>query len=252
MKQLKFTFLFLGVLFASTIFQSCLDDDDDNTYSRRMANALVTVKPAGETWYLQLDDSTILSPENIKKSPYGDKEVRALTNFEYRPADAIADNSIGRSVHIYWIDSILTKQTAPDLGKEENIKKYGNDPVDIIKDWVTIAEDGYLTLRFRTYWGGYQPHLISLVAGVNPEDPYEVELRHNRNGDPQLRLGDALVAFRLQDNLPDTEGKTVKLTIRWNSYDGEKTVQFDYCSRKSIASSQQLNGYDNINSTLIK
>lgn len=37
---------------------------------------------------------------------------------------------------------------------------YGTDPVDMINDWVTIAEDGYLTLRFRTMWGDRsQAHL---------------------------------------------------------------------------------------------
>ena len=46
--------------------------------------------------------------------------------------------------------------------------------------------------------------------------------------------GDALVAFRLSD-LPDTGGKTVKLTLKYKSFTGEKKVQFDYCSRKPTA-----------------
>lgn len=252
MKHIKLALIALGVLFGSTVFQSCSDDDDNYYYDYRIPNALVTVKPTESSWILQLDDNNILCPQNVKKSPYGDKEVRALVNFTYLPTDPILDNSMGRSVNINWIDSILTKPTMPNLGEEENIKKYGNDPVDIVRDWVTVAEDGYLTLRFRTTWGGQQAHSINLIAGVNPDDPYEVELRHNRNGDPQYRLGDALVAFRLQDNLPDTNGETVKLTIRWNSSMGEKTVQFDYCSRKSIASSQMLEGYDTNSTAQIK
>ena len=47
---------------------------------------------------------------------------------------------------------------APNLGEEENNRTYGNDPVEILNDWVTIAEDGYLTLRFATRWGNGQPH----------------------------------------------------------------------------------------------
>ena len=35
-----------------------------------------------------------------------------------------------------------------------------------------------------------------------------------RNGDPQNYWRDALVAFNLNGVVPDTEGKTVKLTIR--------------------------------------
>lgn len=248
MKQLKFTLLSLGMLLAATAFQSCLDDDDKHYVGRNLPNALVTVKTMGDSCYLQLDDSTTLYPINIKKLPFGNKEVRALTNF------TITDKTkehYDKVVYVNWIDSILTKQTVPNLGDKENAEKYGNDPVDIVRDWVTIAEDGYLTLRFRTYWGGSKTHTINLVTGVNPNDPYEVELRHNANGDPQLRQGDALVAFDLENNLPDTQNKTVKLTIRWNSYAGEKTVAFDYCSRKTIVSSSLLNGYD-YNSTLIK
>lgn len=31
----------------------------------------------------------------------------------------------------------------------------------------------------------------------------------------------------------DTEGKTVKLKLKWKSFNGEKTAEFDYCTRKS-------------------
>jgi hypothetical protein len=40
-----------------------------------------------------------------------------------------------------------------------------------------------------------------------------------------------------------SEGKTVKLTIRWRSSQGYKKVDFDYCSRKSITSTRMLEGY---------
>ena len=39
-----------------------------------------------------------------------------------------------------------------------------------------------------------------------------------------------MVAFRL-DGLPDTQGETVKLTLRFDSFSGEKTVKFDYRTR---------------------
>ena len=147
-------------------------------------------------------------------------------------------------MHVNWIDSILTKKPAPYLSTPaENDAKYGNDEVDIVRDWVTVAEDGYLTLRFRALWGGQKPHIINLLTGVNPENPYEVELRHNQNGDAKYRVGDALVAFNLNDALPDTNGKTVKLTIRWKSSNGDKKVDFNYCSRKAITNAKQLDGY---------
>lgn len=223
-------FLAVAVVAVSMGFQSCLDDDDNDAYYLRSPNALVTVKKAADgAFFLQLDDKTTLLPTNVKSSPFGDKEVRALTNFS--EVDE-ASGEYTKAVHINWIDSILTKPMAPDLG-EENDEIYGTDPVEIVNDWVTIAEDGYLTLRFRTAWGGSQKHFVNLLLGQNPENPYEVEFRHNAYGDTYGETGDGLVAFKL-DQLPDTEGETVKLKLRWNSFSGEKTAEFDYCTRKSV------------------
>lgn len=219
----------LPLLIVALAFQAC-DDDDEYYYGHYFPNALVTVKHAADrSVYLQLDDSTTLLPVNMPHSPYGDKEVRALVN--YTPLHANS-GIYSQSVQVNWIDSILTKPTVADLGETENDNVYGNDPVEIVNDWVTIAEDGYLTLRFRTRWGGHSTHFVNLVAGQNPDDPYEVEFRHNAYGDTGGLWGDGLVAFRL-DSLPDTQGATVKLTLKWNSFSGEKTAQFDYCTRRA-------------------
>ena len=222
------TLLFVGAIVCTIGLQSCLDDDDNNVYYLRYPNALVTVKGAADdAFFLQLDDKTTLLPTNVKASPFGDKEVRALVNYS-EVNEPSGDYT--KAVHINWIDSILTKPIAPDLG-EENDEVYGTDPVEIVNDWVTIAEDGYLTLRFRTIWGGSKKHFVNLLLGQNPENPYEVEFRHNSYGNMWGELADALVAFDLSD-LPDTQGKTVKLKLKWKSFDGDKSAEFDYCTRK--------------------
>lgn len=209
--------------------QSCLDDDDNN-YELRFPNALVTVKNAADdTFFLQLDEKTTLLPTNLTTSPFGEKEVRALVN--YKEVDK-PSGDYDKSVFVNWIDSILTKPIAPDLG-EENDKVYGTDPVEIVNDWVTIAEDGYLTLRFRTVWGGYKKHFVNLLLAPEEDNPYVVEFRHNAEGDVYGDVSDALVAFKLTD-LPDTEGKTVKLTLKWKSFTGEKSATFDYCTQKAV------------------
>ncbi len=221
--------LSLSCIFAAAIlFWACNDNDDD--WSMYYPNALVTVVPtANDGCFLQLDDNTTLRPVNMQKSPFGKKEVRALTNFSPSKEPAAPYD---RAVYINWIDSILTKdaisvdQMIPDFN-------YGEDPVEIVRDWVTIAEDGYLTLRFRTVWGNIgRAHYVNLITGVNPGNPYEVEFRHNANGDTYGFVRDGIVAFRL-DGLPDTEGKTVKLTLKWRSFSGTKTAQFNYRTRKA-------------------
>lgn len=221
----------MAVIVACSIgLQSCLDDDDNNNYNLRYPNALVTVKGAtNNSFFLQLDDKTTLLPTNVSSSPFGEKEVRALVN--YSEVDEVS-GEYTKAVHINWIDSILTKPIAPDLG-EENDAVYGTDPVEIVNDWVTIAEDGYLTLRFRTVWGGYKKHFVNLLLGQNPDNAYEVEFRHNAYDDVYGREDDGLVAFKL-NGLPDTEGKTVKLKLKWKSFSGEKSAEFDYCTQKSV------------------
>ena len=182
------------------------------------------------SYFLQLDDSTTLLPVNMTSSPFGQKEVRALVNFDETNESS---GIYSKAVNINWIDSILTKPIAPDLGVTSNDSIYGSDPVEIVNDWVTIAEDGYLTLRFRTIWGDRnKAHFVNLLTGKDPENPYEVEFRHNAYGDVYGAYADGLVAFKL-DSLPDTNGKTVKLKLKWKSFDGDKSVEFNYCSRKS-------------------
>ena len=46
-------------------------------------------------------------------------------------------------------------------------------------------------------------------------------------------VGDGLVAFKLV-GLPDTNGKTVPLTLKWKSFSGDKSAVFDYCTQKPL------------------
>lgn len=228
----------VGLLFSSLLFQSCLKNDDNNL-AIYYPNALVTAKHAADsTFYLQLDDETTLLPTNLKKSPFGSKEVRALVNFaEELEVDS---KNYTKAAHIFWIDSILTKPAIAYVDSINYDAIYGKDPVEIVNDWVTIAEDSYLTLRFRTYWGNTQRrHTVNLITGVNEDNPYEVEFRHNAFGDTMGRLGDALVAFSLKD-LPDTNGKTEKLKLTWMSFDRKESIEFDYCTNKKSKGSLVL------------
>ena len=224
MKITKFILAAAGVFMASALFQSCSNDDDNDT-SKLYPNALVTVKPVtNESFYLQLDENTTLFPVNMTASPFGSKEVRALVNYEEVEKPS---NGYSKAVQVNWMDSIRTKDMALNMG-EENNEIYGKDPIEVVNDWVTIAEDGYLTLRFRTIWGDTQkPHVINLLASGNPENPYEIELRHNADGDTEGVWGDGIVAFKL-DKVPSTEGKSVKLKLKWESFSGSKSVEFDY------------------------
>ena len=236
MKWTKLFYSILAIVAAAVCLSACNDNDDYYDWSILYPNALVTVRPAANnTCYLQLDDNTTLRPVNVPKAPFGDREVRALVNMSYVKQPAMPYD---RAVYVNWIDSILTKSAIPMADMDPDFD-YGYDPVEIVRDWVTIAEDGYLTLRFRTVWGANNNmHYVNLITGVNPDNPYEVEFVHNANGDNYGFVRDGLVAFRL-DGLPDTEGKTVKLTLKWQSFSGEKSARFNYCTRKATLPESQ-------------
>ena len=224
------TFQKLLLLTAVAATASCnkIDKGYENTY---YPNMLVTVKTneQGKN-YLQLDDKTTLLPVNVNKTLFGGKQVRALAN-----CTEVKQNSApyNKAVRINWIDSVLTKKPVATLG-EDNDKKYGKDPLEIVDNWVTILEDNYITLCFNAVWGpGRIVHTINLVKGTNP---YELELRHNANGDVSEgqggRMGTGIVAFDLRE-LPKTGTETVKLIIKYKSFRMDKTVQFDYCTDKT-------------------
>ena len=233
------TFLLLLVsLPMAMIFTSCEED----RYVSPLYNGLVTIRyTESEVLYFQLDDVRTLYPVNMNAGKFWDEGQRALVNFYVVDED---DKGFTDAVYVNWIERVLTKAMAESKGVENDVV-YGKDPVEIVRDWVTVVEDGYLTLRFRTYWSGGVTHTVNLLAGVNPANPYEVEFRHNANGDLNYYVEDGLVSFDLS-KLPDTEGRTVKLTLKWMSFSGPKSVEFDYCT--SRASGGRLN-VDNLSVT---
>lgn len=208
--------LLLAVLVLS--FASCSTDTDEHD-ARRIA--LVTVYPqSADGFIMQLDDSTTLEPTNVKSSPFGDKTVRALVSYSYDDATIAAM----RKVSIYRIDSIRTKLPVPTTGTDD-ATTYGDDPIEIVRDWVTVAEDGFLTLRVRTVWGNGKQHVLNLVSGVNKDNVYELTLRHDAKGDTVGHMGDAMIAFNL-NKLWDNPAKDVKVKLNWKSFSGDKSIEF--------------------------
>lgn len=212
------TKLSIILLAAIALFASCGSDDYYDPYR---PTALVTVKPTADSFILQLNDSVRLIPDNMTQSPFGEKEVRALVNYQLQEKTADMQR-----VHIIWIDSIRTKMPVASAGENDK-ELFGDDPVEIMRDWVTCAEDGYLTLRIRTNWGeGNKVHYLNLLTDTNPENPYELELRHDANGDIPLRTADALIAFNLRQLMANAEADTVRFTLRWKSFSGMKKLDF--------------------------
>ena len=231
--SVRTAFKALAAAIAIISLNSCIEGNDYD-YSLLQPSAIVTVKPvtSGETdWhYFQLNDEEKLLPTDWQTLPFGSEEVRAFVNYEKTEFPEGSDpTGYSSAVKVNWIDKILTKNPVDMSASEED---YGTDPVEIYADWMTNVEDGYLTIHFFTNWSDSNiKHELTLLTNVNPDDPYEVRFAHNAHGDGDYYRGDGIVAFRLKD-LPDTNGKTVKLTLKFDSFSGEKTVKFDYRSRE--------------------
>lgn len=215
----------LCLALTAVTFTSC-DMDDDNDYHLVRPTAVVTVYPADDAFTMQLDDETVLIPTNKKVSPFGEKIVRALVNYVEVSDDQVQGRTSDkqRYVQVNWMDSIRTK--LPIVANDAfDAEPYGDDPIEIVNDWVTVAEDGFLTLRIRTRWSNGARHDINLISGLNPEDLNELTLLHHAHGDTEGMLSDALVAFNLNQLWPDeTEKKNIKL--KWTSFSGEKSTEF--------------------------
>ncbi|RHU27864.1 hypothetical protein DXD68_08090 [Parabacteroides sp. TM07-1AC] len=243
MKTLKTFILVLGTILLSTSLYSCLDDDD---YSLdKYSVGVATIKPlGGNTYYLQWDDSTTFWPAAGATPYFGvDKERRVFINFTL-----LGDSTSGGikgydyAIRVNRIDSVLTKSIVADLG-EKNDEYYGNDPVWMKSVWI---EDGYINFQFESYFDGYTKHFLNLVKMDNT-DTYELEFRHNAYDNLSGGKGWGLASFRL-NNLPETNGETVTMKIKYKSYEGDKTIELKYKSG-SPAGKAPMMGEENFHST---
>lgn len=226
MKKFMLFFAGLSLMVGPLALGSCSDDLNDG--GQPLMNAMVTVKPNADNTEvtLQLDDYTVIHPDNLQKSPFGTKEVRARACLDYKN-----DN---QHVDVVWLDSVLTKRLTKNLGnEEENRKAYGNDPINILNDWITVAEDGYLTLHFATVFGNGSQHKLNLVHRDDVNTPYYFTLYHDAQGDFTGLEQDGIVAFKLYD-LPALQeiDQPVHITLEWNTRLGTQSAKFKYTPRK--------------------
>ncbi len=233
MSKLLKTMAFAAILFSSALsLQSCDNDDDkticiDPVYT---PNALVTLKTDAATGqaYMQLNDSVTLVDSNYKKWPFDKtdkKEMRALVSVVFDDKDKTA---LQRNVRIVTLfDTIRTKPMSPIVSDIE--KAYGDAPLEIVDSWKTVCEDGYLTLHFRTYFGGMKMHTLRLVRLADGT----LRLYHDANGDGKGTVGDGIIAFRLSDvPKPEDGSKYENITLKWTSFSGEKSHVFKYKYRE--------------------
>lgn len=238
---MKKTVFIMGL--ALIALPSCLKSNENEDYVR--PSGVVTVCPRTDgSFVMNLDRNTVLIPDNLTKSPFGQKEVRALVSYSEVPEEQQQSGIRDVRVIVHRLDSIRTKLPVDDAG-EDNDRLYGSAPIEIVRDWVTVAEDGYLTLRVRTLWGNTGvKHNINLLR--SSDNSFEFELRHDACGDVAGNWGDALIAFNMKEfTLLNEDFMDQKICLKWQSFSGDKRLEFTvgellFGPEQSVASEKEL------------
>lgn len=217
------------VAFGAIFFlSSCSKDEHTPVKPTRLVTALVTYQDFESGVLMQLDDSTSLSPSNLEPGLYDNKTVRALVQYFKETSDIAGEEN---SVKVFAIDTIRTKPASEDMG-ELNESLYGRDKLEIVKDWVTIGEDGYLTLKVRTHRGDRSAiHSVYLVRKGEEDGKYNFELRHDADGDVYGRETDGLIAFDLNELAP-SDRSPVTLHLTWDGFHEARSADFKLTFRK--------------------
>lgn len=224
MKKIIFGLL-VGFLF---VFTGCLDDDG---YSLGDAWVGFGVVESTDTFKILLDDGEILYPVafggyvpwndnynsgNSHKVEAGDRLMLNFTILDDKLNDA--GEVTAYYVKVNSAKKVLTKGVL-DI-TEANKDSIGNDPIIVQDTWMA---NGLLNFQLK-YWGRNQTHFINLVkqpGELTAEgQPFQLELRHNKNGDSEDIPFTAYVSFRL-DSLQIAGLDSVRFKITSKDYDGK-------------------------------
>lgn len=226
----------LIIVFVASAMALCACNKQEDPYVISLGT--VTMKPTADgSFYMKVTDDTALVPRTQTAYPFKESEKRLILRYaDFGPAPKqISGFAHTQMVEIMSCDTIYTKAPAPHTA--DDAKTYGDDKIGVYLGETifptTMVEDGYMCIAFNfAFSDPDKQHTINLVYGANPDDPYEVQFRYNANGAEPVFSGDGYVNFPLKC-LPDTQGKTVKLTLKWNSSatGTTNTATFDYCSR---------------------
>lgn len=213
------------LLFAlAPLFQSCLNDNDDNLF---LAIATYHTADHGDVYFV-LDDGARMfaGSQNVGNLEEGQRAYlyfytldEPMTGYEY-------------NIRLRDIQPILTK--SPFVMTEETVDSIGNDRINITNMWFG---DGFLNIQFRFLGTRYPSvlHMINLVynetegSGEADEEGYiTLEFRHNAYDDHPLEVLNGIVAFKG----PFVQEGMKGLKIGYKSiYEEMKYVKIDFESK---------------------
>ena len=180
--------------------------------------AVATLRSKDGVRYLQLDPKSVgyvVNPESVADVPDGTRLFLQYKSFR-------ADDKPSFCTESVWVDWV----SPLDVGEVAASPVGKGDPVDIVTDWITSLEDGFLTLHYVIRGSGKEKHGFTLCA---TDDPTKFVLVHDAKGETEGSPTDGIVCFPVDGLLPDTGGSTVTLSLTYLNLDNTlTTLTVDY------------------------
>lgn len=208
------------LVLVSLVLTSCLKDDDHYSLDNVWISLGFVEKDGSTSATIRLDDGSLLFPVTggIHTS-LPDSGTRVLVNYTILGDKLVNDSVKEYLVRVNSYREVLKKGVIElTTAIEDSI---GNDPV-IVED-VWISSNQLLNMELR-YYGRNKVHFINLVRVPGPltaeDQPFELEFRHNDNGDDLVYSMNALVSFDLS-SLKVAGLDSVRFTVKSVDYDDQ-------------------------------
>ncbi len=205
------------------LMTSCQKDDDSYSVGKFWVGFGIIDKSGPDTFTVQMDDGSIIFP--VAGHYNGDwfvDDSRVLVNYTIVDDKKVDDTNKEYYVKINSVRKILMKGIVDITEAIED--SIGNDPVIISDAW--MSSNHLLNMELR-YFGNSEVHFINLVKEPGEltaaDEPIELELRHNKNGDREDVLFNAFVTFDLSAIMIQGQD-SVEFIVRSVDYQGNETT----------------------------
>jgi len=212
-------FVFLLLLFPLLLISSCLDDEGYSLGDAWIDFGVVNKSGSGFLDFsVKTDHGELLYPVSSEISFDIEDKNRILINYTILGEKNTSGANEEFYIKINSIRKILKKGILEIT--EGNKDSIGNDPVIVTDHWMA---NNLLNFKLK-YYGDYQVHFINLVKKPGPvsvaDQPVELELRHNRNGDQERFPFAAYVSFDLSA-ITIAGRDSVRFKVSSENYDGD-------------------------------
>lgn len=197
-------------------------DEIPSGKSAYTVEAVVTVKQDDNgTVFFQLTDTDRLFPGEY---PFT-RQMRAWGSLTIYPEEV---PHYGNKTEVNWMEPLdegSFVKAVPAIEKAEGI--------DVMRDsWVTSVEDGYLTVRYKTWWGDPAGHHDFYLVAEEPNNPFSLTLYQDVHSDGHESYSEGIICFDI-NSLPDTGVNYRTLTLNWITTQGKaESAKFGFKTRK--------------------